>query len=75
MLGTDIKQSREYGEYLNSKGEPLTTKLKESMYSGAETKMTKVFVLTESADLLDESPYTYSRTSIIGKANKVIRYE
>lgn len=74
MLSKEIKGSREYKRYLESKGVELIEKLKDSMYSGAETKLIKTFLFLESAELIEKSPYLYLKTDLIGKANKELRY-
>lgn len=75
MLDDSVKNSKEYEEYEKGLGKPLEDRLIKSMFSGGRDKLVNLFIKLSSAELLEESPYTYLRTTLIGKANSAIRYE
>lgn len=74
MLVEEIINSTEYKKYTDAKGVEFINILMDSKYSGGRTILTNLFVKVMGAELIENSPYLYFKTSLIGKANKEIRY-
>lgn len=75
MLDSKLQNSREYKEYKESLGKPFRDKVNMSLMSGGHYSLKNVSVFINAVDILETTPWIYSKTSIIGKALTQIKYE